>query len=134
MMEIASITGHKSLSMLKRYTHLRAQKLAKKLEAGSSRTKAAVLSYLVPYPVVIASHESGGFEGRLLDFGNLKVVSDSRDGVIDAAQGLLLRLLMAHFRSNRPVPAPDHYLEFVPEKQVEWIDPLGQCELDLLAA
>lgn len=33
MMEVASITGHKSLSMLKRYTHLRASDLAKKLAA-----------------------------------------------------------------------------------------------------
>ncbi|WP_029918168.1 integrase [Pelobacter seleniigenes] len=31
MMEIATITGHKSLSMLSRYTHLRASDLAKKL-------------------------------------------------------------------------------------------------------
>ncbi|KVL18265.1 tyrosine-type recombinase/integrase [Burkholderia cepacia] len=30
-MEVASITGHKTLSMLKRYTHLRAEDLAKKL-------------------------------------------------------------------------------------------------------
>ena len=31
MMEVASITGHKTLSMLKRYTHLRAENLAKML-------------------------------------------------------------------------------------------------------
>jgi hypothetical protein len=30
-MEIASITGHKTLQMLKRYTHLKAEDLAKKL-------------------------------------------------------------------------------------------------------
>ncbi len=30
-MEVASITGHKTLSMLKRYTHLRAEDLAKKM-------------------------------------------------------------------------------------------------------
>lgn len=34
MMEVASITGYKSLSMLKRYTHLRARDLAKKLAVG----------------------------------------------------------------------------------------------------
>ena len=32
MMEIAAITGHKTLSMLKRYTHLRAENLAHKLK------------------------------------------------------------------------------------------------------
>lgn len=31
MMEVAAITGHKTLAMLKRYTHLRAEDLAKKL-------------------------------------------------------------------------------------------------------
>lgn len=31
VMEVATITGHKSLDMLKRYTHLRAEDLAKKL-------------------------------------------------------------------------------------------------------
>ncbi len=31
VMEVASITGHKSLSMLKRYTHLAAEDLAKRL-------------------------------------------------------------------------------------------------------
>jgi len=30
-MEVAAITGHKTLEMLKRYTHLRAEDLAKKL-------------------------------------------------------------------------------------------------------
>ena len=31
VMEVAAITGHKTLDMLKRYTHLRAEDLAKKL-------------------------------------------------------------------------------------------------------
>jgi integrase len=31
MMEVATITGHKTLQMLKRYTHLKAEDLAKKL-------------------------------------------------------------------------------------------------------
>jgi len=30
-MEVAAITGHKTLVMLKRYTHLRAEDLAQKL-------------------------------------------------------------------------------------------------------
>jgi integrase len=32
VMEVAAITGHKTLDMLKRYTHLRAEDLAKKLK------------------------------------------------------------------------------------------------------
>lgn len=33
IMEIAAISGHKSLAMLKRYTHLKAAKLVKSLKA-----------------------------------------------------------------------------------------------------
>ena len=36
VMEIAEITGHKNLQMLKRYTHLRAERLAEKLALGDS--------------------------------------------------------------------------------------------------
>jgi integrase len=32
LMEVSSITGHKTLAMLKRYTHLRVEDLAKKLD------------------------------------------------------------------------------------------------------
>ena len=32
LMEVASITGHKTLQMLKRYTHLKAEDLAKMLD------------------------------------------------------------------------------------------------------
>ncbi len=31
-MEVSSITGHKSMQMLKRYTHLRAEDLAKRMK------------------------------------------------------------------------------------------------------
>jgi len=37
--EVASISGHKSMQMLRRYTHLRAEDLVKKLDAVSERQK-----------------------------------------------------------------------------------------------
>ena len=43
VMEVAAITGHKTLDMLKRYTHLRAEDLAKKL--GYSRLLAGILRF-----------------------------------------------------------------------------------------
>ncbi|WP_244979904.1 tyrosine-type recombinase/integrase [Achromobacter insuavis] len=36
-MEVASITGHKSMQMLKRYTHLRAEDLVAKLDQQCQR-------------------------------------------------------------------------------------------------
>ncbi|MDP2196334.1 MAG: site-specific integrase [Rhodocyclaceae bacterium] len=37
MMEVASITGHKTLSMLKRYTHLQANRLADKMHKAAAK-------------------------------------------------------------------------------------------------
>jgi integrase len=39
MMEVAAITGHKTLEMLKRYTHLRAEDLAERLAGKRTRDK-----------------------------------------------------------------------------------------------
>lgn len=43
MMEVAAISGHKSLSMLKRYTHLRAGRLVRKLEGNKHKGKQTVM-------------------------------------------------------------------------------------------
>lgn len=43
MMEVAAISGHKSLAMLKRYTHLKAQRLVRKLEGHKNKGKQAVM-------------------------------------------------------------------------------------------
>lgn len=59
LMEVAAISGHKSLAMLKRYTHLRSARLIRKLDAGSNKGKAAVLSHLVPSPAHVQTGESG---------------------------------------------------------------------------
>lgn len=128
MMEIAAITGHKSLSMLKRYTHLRAQKLVRKLEAGTSKSKAAVLTQLIPYPAVVTQNTDGSFTARLLDFGQLSVSTQCKPSAIHAAQDTLLRRIMTGFRTGEPLPAPDHFLDQVNESEVVWIDPLARCE------
>ena len=39
VMEVAAISGHKSLAMLKRYTHLKAQRLVRKLEGSRNKGK-----------------------------------------------------------------------------------------------
>lgn len=130
MMEIASITGHKSLSMLKRYTHLKAQKLVRKLEAGTSKSKAIVLSCLVPYPAQVVQHEAG-YIAHLPDFEDLRGVGASRELAIESAQNILLRTLMKCFRMGEKIPAPDNHLDTIDDAVVVWIDPLGQCEAAL---
>lgn len=123
MMEVAAISGHKSLAMLKRYTHLRAQRLVKKLDGGKSKVRAAVISTLVPYPAVV---EGAGenWRVRLLDFEDVRSTSNSREDAIRQAQDALLRRILRAIRENRQLPAPDQYLQPVDLGRIIMVDPL----------
>lgn len=122
MMEVAAISGHKSLSMLKRYTHLKAAKLVKKLE-GNHRGQQAVISHLVPYPAIASSH-GNGFIARLLDFEGVYGEGETREDALRSARDALLRHLVISLRDKRPIPAPDQYLEPVDDEQIVMLDPL----------
>ncbi|MDR2837558.1 MAG: site-specific integrase [Azonexus sp.] len=124
MMEVAAISGHKSLSMLKRYTHLKAQHLVKKLEGHRSKGMQAVIDNLVPYPATVED-EAEAIRVRLLDFDGLVGVGACRASAISAAQNVLLRRILNLMRSSQPIPAPDQYLEMVDEERVVMVDPLG---------
>ncbi len=123
MMEVAAISGHKSLSMLKRYTHLKAQKLVRKLEGHKSKGKQMVIDHLIPYP---ASVESSGESVcvRLLDFDGVVGHGSDTDAAIRGAQDALLRKLLTLIRESEPIPSPDQYLDAVPESDVIMVDPL----------
>ncbi|MGF0335773.1 tyrosine-type recombinase/integrase [Ectopseudomonas toyotomiensis] len=125
MMEVAAITGHKSLSMLKRYTHLRAVRLVKKLEGHKHRGHLAVLGHLVPYPA-IAEQTPDGTVVRVLDFEGLQATASTAEQAIRSAQDALLRHLMVSLRDKLPVPQPDQYLDLVDEDDVIMLDPLSQ--------
>lgn len=123
MMEIAAISGHKSLGMLKRYTHLKAQKLVRKLEAPKNQCRAAVLNHLVPYPAeVIISTQS--VKVRVLDFDDLQVEAPVLEEAIEKAQNKLLKALLMRMRQSKPLPLPDQYLETVPQSCLRMLDPL----------
>jgi integrase len=123
IMEIAAISGHKSLSMLKRYTHLRATKLVRKLEGNRNKGKQAVLNNLVPYPAMIQEREDG-FGFRFPDFDNLTGVGSCMDSTIRLAQDALLREIVTSMRGNGAIPIPNHYLELIDERHIVMIDPL----------
>lgn len=124
LMEVAAISGHKSLAMLKRYTHLRAQKLVKKLEGNRNKGKQAVLNNLVPYPAVV-EESNGTFTVRVLDFEDVVSDGSSKDSAIRIAQDALLRKIVAAMRTDSPIPAPDQYLEKIDEDLLVMIDPLA---------
>lgn len=127
LMEVAAISGHKSLAMLKRYTHLRTSRLVKKLDAGSNKGKAAVLSHLVPYPAYI-EQASDCVQIHFPDFDLLHAQGPSLELAIGNAQDALLRQIMRLMRQGKPIPPPDHYLETYSEEQIMHLDPLANCE------
>ncbi|MEC4879572.1 site-specific integrase [Pseudomonas sp. NC26] len=124
MMEVAAISGHKSLSMLKRYTHLKAQRLVKKLEGGKSRGRQVVINHLVPYPASVA-RTSNIVTIRLLDFEGLTASAATKESAITLAQDQLLRRLMTSIRDAETIPQPDQYLDIVHETDIVMIDPLA---------
>ncbi|MBW6087066.1 site-specific integrase [Escherichia coli] len=66
VIEVAAISGHRSLNMLKRYTHLRAYQLVSKLDAGRKQTS-KISPYFVPYPATVRCR-NGLFVVTLHDF------------------------------------------------------------------
>ncbi len=130
MMEVAAISGHKSLAMLKRYTHLKAQRLVRKLEGNKSKGKQAIIDHLVPYPAAVEKY-SDHIQVRLLDFDGLAGRGRCQESAIEIARDGLLRRILNMMRGGESVPAPDQYLEQVNEAHIVMIDPLGGGEVTL---
>lgn len=123
MMEVAAISGHKSLAMLKRYTHLKAQRLVRKLEGPRGRQKQAVLDILIPYPGRLRRIE-GDIEIELLDFDGATVTASDVVVAKSEAETLLLRLLLSRMRAGDPIPSPDQYLASVADEELIMLDPM----------
>lgn len=124
MMEIAAISGHKSLAMLKRYTHLKAQRLVRKLEGNRSKGKQAIIDHLIPYPAQIVRFQNET-EIRLLDFEAFIVKAKTDGDALLVAQDALLRRIINSIRDEEKLPPPDQYLENIDENQIVMIDPLA---------
>lgn len=124
IMEIAAISGHKSLAMLKRYTHLKAAKLVKKLEGNKHRGQQVVINHLVPYPA-IARQAPDGILVKVLDFEGVAGQGVTIEQAVQRAQDALLRHIMVALRDKRPIPVPDQYLEQVDESEIFMLDPLS---------
>lgn len=124
IMEVAAISGHKSLAMLKRYTHLKAQRLVRKLEGHKNKGKQIVIDHLIPYPAAV-EHYADAVRVRLLDFEDVCGIGPSRHSAIRVAQDALLRRILTMMRESQPIPAPDQYLESVDERHLVMVDPLS---------
>lgn len=124
IMEIAAISGHKSLAMLKRYTHLKAQRLVHKLEGNKHKGKQAILDNLIPYPAYV-EQEATQIRIKLLDFDDVEGVGICQASAIRVAQNMLLRKILVSMKNSTVVPMPDQYLDVVDETKLVMIDPLA---------
>lgn len=103
MMEIAAISGHKSLSMLKRYTHLKAQRLVRKLEGNKHKGKQAILDYLIPYPASVKM-DMQQFRVKLLDFEDAEGFGACQESAMRSAQDVLLKRILTYMKESPQFP------------------------------
>lgn len=126
MMEIAAISGHKSVSMLKRYTHLRANRLVHKLEGNRNKARLAVMRDIVPYPAIVTSTASG-VALSFPDFEQgLRIDRATIEEAVPAARDVLLRTLLLAIREGRKLPTPDEFLLDAPACDVLIVDPMAE--------
>ena len=127
MMEIAAISGHKSVSMLKRYTHLRANRLVHKLEGNRNKARLAVMRDIVPYPAIVTTTASG-VALSFPDFDQgLRIDRATIEEAVPAARDVLLRALLLAIREGRKLPTPDEFLLDTPACDVLIVDPMAEA-------
>lgn len=123
IMEVAAISGHKSLSMLKRYTHLSALRLVSKLEGLKNKGQQAVISSMVPYPAHIVEND-GMFTVRFPDLEIETAAAATQGEAIEDGRNCLMRDIFRRFKERLPIPSPDQFLEVIDERQLLMIDPV----------
>lgn len=125
MMEVATISGHKSMQMLKRYTHLKASNLVAKLDGKKMlhRGKRVLSQTIVPYPALIEK-EGPRVTLQFVDFDHLRLEGTNADEVAERARDALLRELVNLVRDAKKPPAPTPLFEYEDNAQAVLIDPL----------
>ncbi|WP_239005699.1 site-specific integrase [Pectobacterium parmentieri] len=107
VMEIAAISGHKSMNMLKRYTHLRATHLVGKLDARKKQAQ-KLISIFIPYPADIEVHDGGKVTMTFSDFDDLVVTAPTYDDALRVASVELLRFQAIAAKNGERLPPPGH--------------------------
>lgn len=105
--EVATISGHKTMSMLKRYSHLHAYKLVDKLDPKPrvKRERPVLRDHLRPYPARIARF-THRVDVDFLDFVDLCVSGKTEEQAIERAQAKLLRKIVEILCDGFAPPAP----------------------------
>lgn len=135
LLEISAISGHKSLTMLKRYTHHQTSKLVRKIDGPINRQQQALSQLLVPYPASVKK-DAETFVVRILDFDNLQVRAKSAEEAAALASDALLRRLCTLRMQGKKPPLPDQYLETISDEDLMMVNPVvvGEEEAELSLA
>ncbi|MCD5327847.1 site-specific integrase [Chromobacterium piscinae] len=136
-MEVSTISGHKSLAMLKRYAHLVASQIVPKLNPPRRRKaeRSILRDQLPSYPAILTIY-SRQVIVEFPDLEDLRVRSSRIDEAQALAQALLLQRLVRLLVDGRatPTPSPVGSLQLPSKKsQWVWISPLGEFLDDLSA-
>jgi len=126
--EVATISGHRTMSMLKRYAHLSAHLLVKKLDPKPIPKKERPLlrEHFPSYPVVIS--EGGTLvEVDFPDFLDLATTGSNVPDVLEGARGRLLKRVVGLLCDGEVLPSPSPigsiYLP-TSNSRVEFLSPL----------
>ncbi|MBU9819878.1 site-specific integrase [Rahnella sp. BCC 1045] len=104
VMEVAAISGHKSMNMLKRYTHLRATHLVSKLDVRKRQAQ-KFAALFVPYPVDVV-HTLDGVTLWFRDLEDVCISAATQEDAITAASVALLRIQATAASQGKRLPPP----------------------------
>ena len=82
-----------------------------------------VIDHLIPYPAAIEEKDKQVVV-RLLDFDGVIGHGPDSDAAMRGAQDALLRKLLMLIRASEPIPAPDQYLDNIPDNLLVMVDPM----------
>ncbi|MEG7665009.1 site-specific integrase [Hafnia paralvei] len=116
LMEISSISGHKSLSMLKRYTHLNVTTLANKLDKKPKKKKIV----FDKYPARITYKNESEVIVNFIDFHDLSSIVLPLENHEKQAATILLKEIAVRYQSNGFVPKASK----VSNEDIIFINPL----------
>lgn len=125
VMEVATITGHRDLKMLRRYTHLSAKSLVAKLDGkrADGRTIDRIMSVFQPYPALI-EEQPDCIRLRFMDFEDLHCHAPDLEDALCRSKDVLLRRQMQHLKQRTPLPRASDPIELGDDTMVVMVDPV----------
>lgn len=126
--EVATISGHRSMAMLKRYSHLNARLLVEKLDPKprAKRERPILRNHLPPYPVIVTKY-CRAIRVDFPDFINFSFVGNNEKLVLKEAQAQLLQKLVGMLCDGE-IPPPPSTVEAIEiqsvKSRVEMVAPI----------